>query len=77
MTSLTGKVNNEEEEEALSQGGGGAHPLHPPPRSTRYMFSFSVIELMYDSHRDEQGNDITDLAVLKDFYDKVETKVED
>ena len=32
---------------------------------------------MYDFHRDEQGNDITDFAVLKDFHDKVETKVED
>ena len=36
-----------------------------------------MIELMYDFRRDEQGNDITDLAVLKDFHDKVETKVED
>ena len=41
------------------------------------MFSISIIELMYDFHRDEEGNDITDLAVLKDFHDKVETKVED
>ena len=41
------------------------------------MFPISIIELMYDSHRDEQGSDITDLAVLKDFHDKVETKVED
>ena len=32
---------------------------------------------MYDFRRDEQGNDITDLAVLKDFHDKVETKVDD
>ena len=32
---------------------------------------------MFDFNRDEQGNDITDLAVLKDFHDKVETKVED
>ena len=36
-----------------------------------------MIELMYDFRRDEQGNDITDFAVLKDFHDKVETKVED
>ena len=28
-------------------------------------------------YRDEEGNDITDFAVLKDFHDKVETKVED
>ena len=41
------------------------------------MFPISIIELMYDSHRDGQCNDITDLAVLKDFHDKVETKVED
>ena len=41
------------------------------------MFSISIIELMYDFHRDEEGSDITDLAVLKDFRDKVETKVED
>ena len=31
---------------------------------------------MYDFRRDEQGNDITDLAVLKDFHNKVETKIE-
>ena len=41
------------------------------------MFSIAIIELMYDFRRDEQGNDITDLAVLKDFHDKVEAKVED
>ena len=41
------------------------------------MFSISIIELIFDFNRDEQGNDITDLAVLKDFHDKVETKVED
>ena len=28
-------------------------------------------------YRDDEGNDITDFAVLKDFHDKVETKVED
>ena len=35
------------------------------------------ISEIHDFNRDEKGKDITDFAVLKDFHDKVEARIED
>ena len=36
-----------------------------------------MMEIIHDFHRDEEGNDITDLSVFKDYHDKVEGRVEE
>ena len=36
-----------------------------------------MMKIIHDSHRDEEGKDITDLSVFKDYHDKVEGRVEE
>ena len=50
------------------------------PRHANKMFKgFFFLQICYCFYffRDEAGNDITDFAVLREFYDKIEHKIED